>query len=177
MTYARKVIYNLFGKDMELDLKDKRKTEEIVQTYSDMIMRIAYQNLKCVPEAEDVMQEVFLALINKRRFKDEEHLKAWLIRVTVNKCRDVLRKKRRKDLPLDVAESFLIAEEQSGILEEIFSLPPDDRTVIYLHYYEGYSAAEIGKILKKSENAIYIKLTRARERLKDILIKEDGENE
>ena len=161
---------------MELDLKDKRKTEKVVEAYSDMIMRIAYQNLKCVHEAEDVMQEVFLALINKRKFADDEHLKAWLIRVTVNKCRDVLRKKRRSDLPLGVAESFLFSPEQSGILEEIFELPPDDRTVIYLHYYEGYNAAEIGKILIKSENAIYIKLTRAREKLKDILLKE-GENE
>lgn len=168
------IIYS--GKIMELDLKDKRKTEKVVEAYSDMIMRIAYQNLKCIHEAEDVMQDVFLALINKRKFADDEHLKAWLIRVTVNKCRDVLRKKRRNDLPLDVAESFMLSPEHSGILEEIFELPPDDRTVIYLHYYEGYNAAEIGKILKKSENAIYIKLTRAREKLKVILINE-GENE
>lgn len=162
---------------MEIDLTDKRKTEELVQTYSDMIMRIAFQNLKRVHDAEDVMQETFLALIKKRAFKDEEHLKAWLIRVTVNKCRDALRRRSRRDLPLDAVNGFFSEPAQGEVMEEIFSLPPEDRTVIYLHYYEGYTAAEIGKILKKSANAVNIRLMRARERLKDVLIKEGGEDE
>lgn len=162
---------------MQIDLNDKNVTDGIVNEYADMIFRIAYQNVRRRHCAEDIMQETFLALLKKKSFKDAAHLKAWLIRVTLNKCRDFFRAERRREIPLDAAENFLLAPEREETLEEIFMLPPGDASIIYLHYYEGYTAAEIGKIVKKSENAVYIRLARAREKLKKLLEEEDGGNE
>ena len=81
----------------------------------------------------------------------------------------------RREISLETVKPFVSVSEGETITEEIFALPADDRNIIYLHYYEGYSAAEIGRIIKKSENAVFIKLCRAREKLKDIL--EDNGNE
>ena len=159
---------------MVLDLSDKNLIDEIINSYSDTVMRIALQHVRNVQEAEDIMQEVFLALLNKTNFKNAEHLKAWLIRVTINKCKDYHRSKRKKLVPLESVRSIAVTAEQESVLEEIFALPPIDRDIIYLHYYEGYGAAEIGKIIKKSENAVYVRLMRAREKLKNIL--ESGVN-
>ncbi|MDE7453593.1 MAG: sigma-70 family RNA polymerase sigma factor [Clostridia bacterium] len=162
---------------MEINLEDRQIVTEIVNNYSDMIMRIAYQNVNNYQESEDIMQEVFLSLLKKSTFKDPEHLKAWLIRVTLNKCRDYLRSKRNRHIPLDEVQNCLFTPDQHKTLEELYELPEIDRNIIYLHYYEGYTAAEIGKILKKSENSIFLRLTRARQKLKHILEKEESENE
>lgn len=149
----------------------------IIERYSDMVLKVAYQNTRDLQESEDIVQEVFLALFSRPLPKEEEHLKAWLIRVTLNKSRSFLRSARRKVQPLDER----IAAERSApepsftrddVLEQLFSLPEAERNALYLHYYEGYSAKEIGKFLKKSENAVYILLSRGRAKLKE-LFKED----
>ena len=153
----------------------------IIGKYSDMVLKIAYQNTRDLQESEDIVQEVFLALFSRPLIKDEEHLKAWLIRVTLNKSRSFLRSARRKVLPLD--ESLAPAERfdpepsftRDDVLEQLFSLPEAERNALYLHYYEGYSAKEIGKFLKKSENAVYILLSRGRATLKELL-KEDEDD-
>lgn len=108
-------------------------------------------------------------------------MKAWLIRVTLNKSRSFLRSARRKVLPLDesLAPAERLAPEPSftrdEVLSQLFSLPEAERNALYLHYYEGYSAKEIGKFLKKSENAVYILLSRGRAKLKELL-KEDEDD-
>ena len=153
----------------------------IIGKYSDMVLKIAYQNTRDLQESEDIVQEVFLALFSRPLIKDEEHLKAWLIRVTLNKSRSFLRSARRKVLPLD--ESLAPAERfdpepsftRDDVLEQLFSLPEAERNALYLHYYEGYSAKELGKFLKKSENAVYILLSRGRAKLKELL-KEDEDD-
>ncbi len=158
----------------------------IIGKYSDMVLKIAYQNTRDLQESEDIVQEVFLALFSRPLIKDEEHLKAWLIRVTLNKSRSFLRSARRKVLPLD--ESLAPAERLAAqspapepsfardeVLEQLFSLPEAERNALYLHYYEGYSAKEIGKFLKRSENAVYILLSRGRAKLKELL-KEDEDD-
>lgn len=153
----------------------------IIGKYSDMVLKIAYQNTRDLQESEDIVQEVFLALFSRPLIKDEEHLKAWLIRVTLNKSRSFLRSARRKVLPLD--ESLAPAERfdpepsftRDEVLAELFSLPEAERNALYLHYYEGYSAKEIGKFLKRSENAVYILLSRGRAKLKELL-KEDEDD-
>lgn len=137
-----------------------------------MVVRIAYQNLKNQADDEDVTQEVFIKLLKQPDFNDEEHLKAWLIRVTINQCKD-LRKSAwfRKRQPLD-EQWKPRGEKQLGILDEIWKLPKDDRNVIYLYYYENYTVPEIARILGKNENTISSRLTRARKKLKTILAEE-----
>ena len=150
-------------------------TERIIRQYSDMIYRIAVHNCQNPADAEDVMQDVFVELLTKCPCRDDPgHLKAWLIRVTVNKCRSLHRLAwRRKSVPLDECAE-LAGPEQSGVMEEIRQLPETMRNVIYLYYYEDCTIAEIAEILGKNRNTVSSTLQRARAKLRDIL--EEGEN-
>jgi RNA polymerase sigma-70 factor (ECF subfamily) len=137
-----------------------------------MVIRIAYQNLKNQADAEDVTQEVFIKLLKQPAFNDDNHLKAWLIRITINQCKDLMKSDWfRKRQPLD--ENWQPhSEKQLGIISEIWKLPKNYRNVIYLYYYENYSVPEIARILGENENTISSRLTRARKKLKIILIEE-----
>lgn len=127
-----------------------------------MIYRIAYQNLYNVFDAEDIMQDVFIQLITKKSiFVDEEHVKAWLIRVTINLCINYKKMLARQSvIPIDDL-NVEFTENEKGILEELYLLPQEDRTILYLYYYEGYKIKEISKILQQKQNAVNSKLTRA----------------
>ena len=120
------------------------------------------------------MQDVFIDLLTKCPCPDDpEHLKAWLIRVTINKCRSLHRLAwHRKSVPLEECAE-LAQPEQSSVMEEIWQLPETMRNVIYLYYYEDYTIAEIAKILGKNANTVSSTLQRARRKLRDIL--EEGE--
>lgn len=151
------------------------KTEEdyckIVEQFSEMIFRIAYQNLFHINDAEDVVQDVFLKLLKQKDkcFNDYEHLKSWLIRVTINQCLDYKKSFFRKNtVPL---ENFEIPYEpkERGIMEELYQLPKDYRNILYLYYYEEYTIKEIAEILGKKQNTVNSKLTRGRRRLKKIM--------
>ncbi|WP_240843521.1 sigma-70 family RNA polymerase sigma factor [Acidaminobacter sp. JC074] len=146
--------------------------DEIVNKYSDMLIRIAFQNLKSIHDAEDIAQSVYIKLIEKDPdFVSEDHLKSWLIRVCINKCKDHFKSSWfKKTCPLDNS-IVLFAPEEKEILEEVFQLQREDRNIIYLYYYEGYSIREIASILRKKENTISSKLQRARKKLK-VLIQE-----
>ena len=149
--------------------------ERIIRQYSDMIYRIAVHNCQSAADAEDIMQDVFVELLTKCPCLDDpEHLKAWLIRVTVNKCRSLHRLAwRRTSVPLDECAE-LAGPEESSVMEEIRQLPETMRNVIYLYYYEDCTIAEIAEILGKNRNTVSSALQRARRKLRDIL--EEGEN-
>ena len=149
-------------------------TEQIIRQYSDMIYRIAVHNCQSAADAEDILQDVCIELLTKCPCRDDpEHLKAWLIRVTVNKCRSLHRLAwRRNFVPLDECAE-LAQPEQSAVMEEIRQLPETMRNVIYLYYYEEFTIAEIAKILGKNPNTVSSTLQRARRKLKDLL--EEGE--
>lgn len=153
------------------NIKTEEEYEAVVDTYSDMIFRIAYQNLFSVEDAQDVVQDVFLKLLKQKEncFHDEEHLKAWLIKVTINQCLDYKKSFFRKNTV--ALESFEIPYEQEErqLLEELSRLPKEERNVLYLHYYEGYTIKEIAGILGKKQNTVNSKLTRGRSKLKQIL--------
>lgn len=139
-----------------------------------MLMRIAYRYTRSAAESEDIMQDTFLALMDKRTFSSEEHIKRWLIRVVINKSKNYLKSAARKTLPLDeTAVSF--SPQEREVISELDKLGPTDRNIIYLHYYERYSLKEIGKILRLTQNAVYIRVTRARKKLKNLM--EEGERE
>ena len=113
-------------------------------------------------------------------FQSEEHRKAWLIRVTVNRCKDVLRSFfRRNTCSLEEAVAMAAPEgnDHSQVLEAVIQLPEKYKILIYLHYYEGYSSVEIAGILHKNVNTVYTHLARAKAELKNRLGGEDGETE
>jgi RNA polymerase sigma factor (sigma-70 family) len=146
-----------------------------IEKYGDMVRRISFLYFSNSADVEDVFQEVFLQyFLNIEKIKDEEHKKAWLCRVTFNKCND-LRKSfwRRNVVSLDKVEVPFESEEQSEIIAAVFKLPNDYKNIIYMHYYEGYTIPEIAEILNKNINNVYSLLRRAKVKLK----KELGEIE
>ena len=148
--------------------------EDVIRRYADMIYRIAYQNTSSFEDAEDILQEVSIALVTKDApLDDEVYLKRWLIRVTINKCRDLYRhQKTIETVPLQEQEQ-LLAREHSSVMEEIQQLPEMYRTIIYLYYYENYTLKEIAATLRKSINTVSSGLQRARKKLRNILTEED----
>lgn len=147
-----------------------------VQRYSDTVYRAALHNCSCAADAEDVVQDVYERLLRYQgRFESEEHLKAWLLRVAINRCRDLTRAACQKDTALD--ENLPAPEAPDGsILDAVRSLPENYRNAIYLHYYEGYTAAEVGRMLGAPTNTVLSWLRRARAQLHTIL-KEEIEDE
>lgn len=146
------------------------RVHEIVQTFSDTLIRIAVQQTKNMAEAEDIVQEVYMTLMRQKKpFDSENHLKAWLIKVTFNKCKDYFKSSRvKKTVPI-TEDMTLIAKEDQMVLPEIFELDPKERVIVYLHYYEGYTTAEIADLLEMNVNTVGSKLRRVRMKLKVIL--------
>ena len=154
-------------------MRSEQEVNQAVELYAEMVRRICFYHLKNYADTEDIFQTVFLKyLLYDKAFATAEHEKAWLIRVAVNACKDHLKSFfRRKTVPLEVLaeEADYINEEQRSILHSVLSLPDKYPDVIYLHYYEGYNAAEIGAILSKKENTVYSLLSRGRAILKETL--------
>lgn len=146
--------------------------EAIFRQHADLIYRVALHNLQNPADAEDILQEVCLVLLTKRIPEDEEHRKRWLIRVTINKCRDLSRSYWRRNRESLDDYQHLRAEEPPGVMEELEELSESYRNIIYLYYYEEYTVSEIAEILKKNVNTVKSGLRRAREQLKETLIKE-----
>lgn len=159
------------GVKMEPKFIDINNEIEIsLKKYSDMVYRICYLYLRNNAEADDVFQEVFLKLLqhkSKTAFESDEHEKAWIIRVTTNKCKDILKSfwKRKIDSIEDMELPFEDKTENE-LMQVILSLPEKYKNVIYLYYYEDYTVPEIAKMLKKNENTIYSNLRRARALIK-----------
>jgi RNA polymerase sigma-70 factor (ECF subfamily) len=148
-----------------------REAVRIVETYSDMLMRIALNRVNSVAEAEDVVQGTYERLMRRQpRFESREHEKAWLIRTIIRVCIDEMRKvARRPSVPLneEIAEAY--SEESFELLETVRTLPEKDRDAVYLFYYENYSTAEIARILGEREGTTRSRLSRARKALRTIM--------
>ena len=161
-------------------MRGEAEVNHAVDTYADMVRRVCFYHLKNQADTEDVFQEVFLKyMLHDDPFKNKEHEKAWLLRVAINACKDYLKNFfRRNTVSLDSLYEMAaeIPESHREVLEAVLSLPGKYKDAIYLHYYEGYSAAEIGQILGKKENTVYSLLSRGRGMLKDILTDGDGEH-
>ena len=154
-------------------MRSEQEVNRAVEQYSDMILRLCMVSLKHPQDAEDILQTVFLKYaLSDKDFESEEHEKAWLIRVAVNACKDLLKSLfRRSVVPLEEACGCVadMDEEQLFLLQALRELPKEYREVIYLHFYEGYTASEIAGILRKNPNTVYTHLRRAKEALKDRL--------
>ena len=141
-----------------------------VETCRDTVYRVALHHFASPPDAEDAVQEVFLRLYTREEtFESQEHLRRWLIRVTVNYCRDVLKSPwRRRRVPMDALPDRPVfdAPEQGELYETVMELPEKYRVVLYLFYYEEFSTKEIAELLGLRQTAVTTRLARGREQLK-----------
>lgn len=139
------------------------------ERYLDMVYRIALNWLRCVPDAEDATQEAMLRLWRaETAFRDENHLRYWLTRVTLNVCKDVSRSHwRGRTVPLEsVREPAFSDPARAELFREVMALPGKYRVPLYLYYYEGYSVAEVGELMKLNPSTVQTRLARARAKLK-----------
>lgn len=147
----------------------------LARQYAPAVYRLAYARTGNRADAEDVMQEVFLRLVKAGPdFDSEEHAKAWLLRVASNCANDLFRLPwRRREEPLDENLSAPERPEEGSVTQAVLSLPARYRIPIHLYYYEGYSVAEIARILGRSEGTVKSRLFRARDLLRNQLREEE----
>lgn len=151
--------------------------ERVVEQYSDSLLRLAMHHVQELAQAQDIVQEVFLKYIQHAdRFRDEEHEKAWLYRVTINECNSYHRhwwQKKRSAMPSSLPQP---QKQENSLLEEIRTLPAGQRNAIYFFYYEERSIREIAQLLHVKEGTVSSWLSRGRNTLKTRLQKgEDAE--
>lgn len=151
-----------------------RETEFIryAQGYTDTVFRVALNALGSRADAEDVTQNVFEKLLKEKKpFRSDEHVKAWLIRVAINECRNLTRSKWWHAQSFEDYAATLTFDNpaHSDLFYAVMSLPEKHRLPIYLHYYEGYSTQELAAILRLPKNTVCSRLKRGRERLKTLL--------
>ena len=154
-------------------MRSETEANRAVSLYADTVRRICFMHLKNHSDVEDVFQDVFLKyILYEHCFESDEHEKAWIIRVTINRCKDLLKSffRRRVQSLEDVnTEPFYIQKESRTVLDAIMKLPGNYKDVIYLFYFEGYSAVEIAELMGRKENTIYTWLSRAKLKLKNEL--------
>ena len=159
-----------------------RKEWEInraIERYADSVRRICMIHLKNYADCEDIFQAVFLKYaLSSVAFASDEHEKAWLLRVAINCCRDLRRsffKSHCVSLEEIAEPAVTMDAPHRDALEAVITLPQKYRQVIYLYYYEGYTAPQIGKILGKNVHTVYTHLNRAKELLREKLGGEEDE--
>lgn len=154
--------------------------QELVEMYKDNIYAAAFNICKSSADAEDVVQDTFLQYyMTKKEFDDEKHIRYWILRVAINKAKNIQSSFRRKnEMSLEDYVETLTFEtpESRELFEEVMKLPEKYRVVIHLFYYEDYSVKEIAKILRTTESSVKVRLSRGRAKLKDAL-KEEWEDE
>ena len=157
-------------------MEDHAGIAQLVEMYASMIYRIAYTRMQNVADAEDITQEVLLKYLKTgKTFRDEEHRKMWLIRVTVNTIKSSLTSAwRRHTVALDdVTEPSYQQPDLPVLKEKVEKLPERYRLPMYLYYYEELSVKEIAHVTKSTEGTVKSLLSRGRKMLRDEL-KEDG---
>lgn len=144
----------------------------LAQRYIDTVYRVALNYLKSPSDADDITQNAFLKLLQEKKpFDSDEHVKHWLIRVTVNECKNLVRSRwwRAESIEEYAGQLAFDNQTQSDLFHMVMALPRKYRLPIYLHYYEGYSTQEIGQMLKLPKNTVCTQLKRGRELLKESL--------
>ena len=154
-------------------MRSEQEVNYAIERYSDMVLRLCMVNLKNSSDAEDVFQTVFMKYtLHDKPFESLEHEKAWLIRVTVNACKDWVKSYfHSRTISMEELKEYApeTNSEQYAVMEAVWSLPKQYRDVIYLHYYEGYTAPEIAGILKRNPNTVYTHLHKGKELLREAL--------
>lgn len=154
-------------------MRSEQEINAAIDRYADTVRRLCMIQLKSYADTEDIFQNVFLKYaLSSRSFESPEHEKAWFIRVTINACKDLIKSFfRSRTVSLDqlMEQPGQLLEDHREVLEAVISLPRKYREVIYLHYYEGYTAPQISEILGKNTNTVYTLLSRSKNLLKERL--------
>lgn len=157
--------------------------EQALGHFGDDVFRLAYSYMKSREDAEDIVQDVLIRYMQSEKiFEDKEHVKAWLLRVAANLCKDRLKSaSRQREVAIpegyEAAAACGEAESESEILQAVMALPEKYRSVIHLFYFEEYSTAEVASILQKKEATIRSLLKRGREKLEKMMKGDDGHAE
>ena len=151
----------------------KRSLEDVAAEYQKSIYLAAFQICRNAEDANDIVQDTLLTYYLKQMdYRSEEHLRAWLLRVAINKAKDKTRSFWRRQVELqDIMQDIPVFEqdEEQTLFEEVMNLPEKYRIVIHLFYYEDYSVREIAEVLRISENNVKVRLSRGRSLLKEKL--------
>ena len=154
-------------------MRSEQDVNRAIEQYSGMIRRLCMIYLKNYADTEDIFQTVFLKyVLSSVSFESDEHEKAWFIRVTINSCKDLLKSFfRSRTVSLDeiIEQPSQLSTDNIEVLDAVLSLPQKYKDVVYLHYYEGYTAPQISRILGKNVNTIYTLLTRSKQLLREKL--------
>ena len=151
---------------------EQSEMAEIYDRLHDDVYRIALTCCRNIQDAEDITQDVFLTRFERSEpFPDTQAEKAWMLRVAINRCKDLHRSFfRRKTIPLELAGEIPVqSKAESAVWEAVNQLPEHYRVTVHLYYFEGYSVREIAKITNASETAVQTRLARARKRLRKML--------
>ncbi len=155
--------------------------QNLIEQYQDNLYAVAFNVCKNQEDAEDVVQDAFLQYYTCRKeFENEQHIRAWLIRIVINKAKNMNRTFwRRNKLSLEDYMETLTFEtpESETLFETVMGLPEKYRIIVHLFYYEDYSVREIADILNISESNVKIRLMRARTLLKEVLMEEWEDDE
>ncbi len=158
----------------------RQSLHELAALYQDNLFAVAFNICQNAQDAEDVIQDTFVQYYTtKKEYENEQHIRAWLIRVAVNKAKNVTRAFwRRNRVSIEDYMETLVFEtpESENLFETVMKLPEKYRIVIHLYYYEDYSINEIADILKLSESNVKTRLSRGRVMLKNVL-KEEWDND
>lgn len=156
----------------------EKEIQRLMDSYGNDVLRTSYMYLKDLQKAEDAFQEVFIKVFNKfESFKGESNEKTWIVRITINVCKDILRsswlkrvqvtdKFKEESTDTGVENKIIKMDENRLLFKEVTSLPPKFKEVIILYYYHNCSTPEVSKILKVAEGTVRSRLHRAREILK-----------
>lgn len=153
-------------------MNTQQQAERLAGTYADAILRLSYAYLKNTQDAQDICQTVFVKLLTEpRTFDSAGHERAYILRMAANACKDLLKSPwRKRTCGLEACAQVPAPEAEDGsVLAAVNSLPPHYRAVIYLFYYEGYQAAEIGQILGVPTATVHTRLARGRTKLRTVL--------
>jgi len=150
---------------------DAKTAGQIYCEYADIVFRIAFLYMKNRPESEDIVQDTFVQLLKSQPvFANPDQTKAWLVITASNLCKSRLRRFYRKDEPLDIHKNLTVPEQSlNEVTHAVMALPVRYKTAVYLHYYMGYTAVEIARLLRRKPETIRTWLSRARTELKQTL--------
>lgn len=151
-------------------MRSEQEVNEAIERYADTVQRLCMIHLKNYADTEDIFQTVFLKYaLSSVSFESKEHEKSWFIRVTANAWKDLLKsffRSRTVSLEEVAGQPALLPPDHREVLEAVLALPAKYKDVVYLHYYEGYTAPQISRILGKNVNTVYTLLTRAKQLLR-----------
>ena len=156
----------------------RQSLEELIEAYQKSLYAAAFNICRNTDDANDVVQDTFIQYYTtKKQFRDEEHLKAWLLRVAINRAKDISRsfwKKNRLSIE-DYADAVPFeSREETGLFEAVMRLPEKYREVIHLYYYEDLSIKETARILRITEGSAKMRLSRGRSFLRDVFKEEES---